>query len=235
MSTQRNRAVTKGSLTCRRLTREATGVIAGCLEDPFGRYPRQQLGWLGFMALPLLFPVGLPGMATTIGALSVLLALAVAVNRPLRLPAWLGRRNLPPRPAELLCRCSARAFATVATVVWRRWIAFTSPGARVVNGAFLAIAGPGADDDGATRVVRQCPACRHRRTAWLGPANQGRRPVGDRLCDHPSRSWKRRAAVVGRGRAGPLAVRLGLLRATGARRITPRRRYPPRWGTAADQ
>ena len=39
----------------------------------------------------------------------------------------------------------------------------------------------------------------------------------------------------GRGRAGPLAVRLGPLRATGARRITPRRRYPPRWGPAADQ
>jgi hypothetical protein len=80
-------------------------------------------------------------MATTIGALCVLLALGVALNRPLRLPGWLGRRSLPPRAAELLCRWSARAFATIAAIVRPRWIAVTGRGARILNGAFLAIAG----------------------------------------------------------------------------------------------
>ena len=123
------------------MTRDAALVATGSLEDSFGRHVRQQLGWLGFAALPLLFPVALPGMATTIGAVCVLLALGVAVNRPLRLPAWLGRRSLPPRAAELLCRWSARAFATIAAIVRPRWIAFSGRSVRIVNGSFLAIAG----------------------------------------------------------------------------------------------
>ena len=123
------------------MTRDAAVITAGSVEDAFGRQMRQQLGWLGFATLPLLFPVALPGMATTIGALSVLLALGVALNRPLRLPGWLGSRNLPPRAAELLCRWSARAFATIAAIVRPRWIAATGRGARILNGAFLAIAG----------------------------------------------------------------------------------------------
>jgi len=136
-----SRIVTKGSATGRRMTRDAAVVAAGSLEDAFGRHPRQQLGWLGFATLPLLLPVALPGMATTIGALCVLLALGVALNRPLRLPGWLGRRSLPPRAAELLCRWSGGVFRTIAAIARPRWIAFTGRGARILNGAFLAIAG----------------------------------------------------------------------------------------------
>jgi hypothetical protein len=123
------------------MTRDAAVVVTGNLEDAFGRHTRQQLGWLGFATLPLLFPVALPGMATTIGALCVLLAVTVAVNRPLRLPGWLGRRNLPPRAANLLQRWSGGAFRTIAAIARPRWIAFTGRGARVVNAAFLAVAG----------------------------------------------------------------------------------------------
>jgi hypothetical protein len=123
------------------MIRDAAVVATATLEDAFGRHTRQQLGWLGFATLPLLFPVALPGMATTIGALCVLLALGGALNRPLRLPGWLGSRNLPPRAAELLCRWSARAFATIATIARPRWIAFTGRGPRIVNAAFLAVAG----------------------------------------------------------------------------------------------
>jgi hypothetical protein len=123
------------------MTRDAAVVATGSLEDAFGRHTRQQLGWLGFATLPLLFPVALPGMATTIGAVCVLVALGVALNRPLRLPRWLGRRSLPPRAAEVLCRWSTRAFATIAAIVRPRWIAFSSRCVRIVNGSFLAIAG----------------------------------------------------------------------------------------------
>jgi len=94
------------------MTRDAAVITAGRLEDAFGRHMRQQLGWLGFATLPLLFPVALPGMATSIGA--VLLALGVAANRPLRLPGWHGRRNLPPRAAELLQRWSGGALRAAA-------------------------------------------------------------------------------------------------------------------------
>ena len=135
------RVVTKGSATGRRMTRDAAVITAGSLEDAFGRHMRQQLGWLGFGTLPLLFPVALPGMATTIGAVCVLVALGVTLNRPLRLPGWLGRRSLPPRAAELLCRWSARAFTTIAAIVRPRWIAFSGRSVRIVNGSFLAIAG----------------------------------------------------------------------------------------------
>ena len=133
--------VTRGSATSRRMTRDAALVATGSLEDSFGRHVRQQLGWLAFAALPLLFPVALPGMSTTVGALCVLLALGVALNRPLRLPPWLGRRSLPPRAADLLHRASARAFATIAAIVRPRWIAVSSRGVRILNGGFLAIAG----------------------------------------------------------------------------------------------
>ena len=136
-----SRIVTKGSATGRRMTRDAAVVATGSLEDAFGRHTRQQLGWLGFATLPLLFPVALPGMATTIGALCVLLALGVALNRPLRLPGWLGRRSLPPRAAVLLqpvVRPRVRGHRRHRPAALDR---LTGRGLRIVNGAFLAIAG----------------------------------------------------------------------------------------------
>ena len=136
-----SRVVTKGSATGRRMARDAAAVATGSVEDALGSHTRQQLGWLGFATLPLLFPVALPGMAMTIGALCVLIAMGVAVNRPLRLPGWLGRRSLPPRAAELLQRWSVRAFGTIAVIVRPRWIGLTGRGLRIVNGAALAIAG----------------------------------------------------------------------------------------------
>ncbi len=134
-----SRVAIKGSATGRRMARDAAAVATGRVEDALGSHTRQQLGWLGFATLPLLFPVALPGMAMTIGALCVLIAMGVAVNRPLRLPGWLGRRSLPPRAAALLQRWSVRALGTIGAVVRPRWIGLTGRGLRRRRGQRRAV------------------------------------------------------------------------------------------------
>jgi hypothetical protein len=133
--------MTRRSSTCGRLTRASAALAAASVEEAFGRTTRQQLGWLGFAALPLLLPVAVPGMATTVGALCVMLALGVALGRPLRLPDWLARRRWPPRAAELIARSFGRLLERLATVSRPRWIALSHQGLRVVHGAVLAVAG----------------------------------------------------------------------------------------------
>lgn len=133
--------MTRRSSTCQRLTRDSASVAVASIEEAFGRTTRQQLGWLGFAALPLLLPVGVPGMATTVGALCVVLALAVAAGRPLRLPEWLARRRLPPRAGEIVARSFGRLLDRLSTVSRPRWIGLSHPGLRLVNGGVLAVAG----------------------------------------------------------------------------------------------
>jgi hypothetical protein len=136
------------------MTRDAAVVATGSLEDAFGRHTRQQLGWLGFATLPLLFPVALPGMATTIGALSVLLALAVAVNRPLRLPGWLGRRNLPAAGSRAAAAVVRRRFSDHRR--HRPTALDRLHGARRTDREWKLSRHrrPGVDNTGAARVVR---------------------------------------------------------------------------------
>jgi hypothetical protein len=116
-------------------------VAVASIEETFGRTTRQQLGWLGFAALPLLLPVGVPGMATTVGARCVVLALAMAAGRPLRLPEWLARQRLPPRAGEIVARSFGRLLERLSTVSRPRWIGLSHPSLRLVNGGVLAIAG----------------------------------------------------------------------------------------------
>jgi hypothetical protein len=133
--------MTRRSSTCQRLTRDSASVAVASIEEAFGRTTRQQLGWLGFAALPLLLPFGVPGMATTVGALSVVLALAVVAGRPLRLPEWLAHRRLPPRAGEIVARSFGRLLERLSTVSRPRWLGLSHPGLRLVNGTVLAIAG----------------------------------------------------------------------------------------------
>jgi hypothetical protein len=111
-----SRLVTKGSATGRRMTRDAAVITAGNLEDAFGRHTRQQLGWLGFATLPLLFPVALPGMAliTPVPLVSfdnVLPAAAVV------LLAW----GLRLRDGALLATGYATTLVAVGSVVLLWW------------------------------------------------------------------------------------------------------------------
>lgn len=113
----------------------------GTLGEVIGRHPRQQLTWLGLLAAPLLLPVAIPGMATTVGAFCLLVALSVALARPFPLPAWLGRRHVPPALHGPLHRVLHRLAGVLGRISQPRLLALSGPRWRWLNGGMLALAG----------------------------------------------------------------------------------------------
>ena len=111
------------------------------LGEAVGRHPRQQLRWLGLLALPLLLPLTVPGMATSVGALCLLLAGGLLLARPVALPAWLAQRRLPPALGERLQRLLARFNQRLLTRSRPRLLRLSSPRYRHLNGGMLALAG----------------------------------------------------------------------------------------------
>jgi hypothetical protein len=122
------------------------GVVAAVLPgstlyDMMGRHPRQQLTWLGLLAAPLLLPVAIPGMATTVGAFCLLVAVSTFLARPLPLPQWLQRRKLPVSLGQALQRVVHRLAAVLARISKPRLLRLSRPSCRFINGAMLALAG----------------------------------------------------------------------------------------------
>ncbi len=113
----------------------------GSLGQLIGRHPRQQLTWLGLLAAPLLLPVAIPGMATTVGAFCLLVALSVALARPFPLPAWLGRRHVPHALHGPLHRVLHRLAGLLGRISQPRLLALSGPRWRWLNGGMLALAG----------------------------------------------------------------------------------------------
>ncbi|MBP7582328.1 MAG: exopolysaccharide biosynthesis protein [Vogesella sp.] len=113
----------------------------GTLGEVIGRHPRQQLTWLGLLAAPLLLPVAIPGMATTVGAFCLLVALSVALARPFPLPAWLGRRHVPHALHGPLHRVLHRLAGVLGRISQPRLLALSGPRWRWLNGSMLALAG----------------------------------------------------------------------------------------------
>lgn len=113
----------------------------GTLGEVIGRHPRQQLTWLGLLAAPLLLPVAIPGMATTVGAFCLLVALSVALARPFPLPAWLGRRHVPHALHGPLHRVLHRLAGVLGRISQPRLLALSGPRWRWLNGGMLALAG----------------------------------------------------------------------------------------------
>ena len=107
--------------------------------EAVGRHPRQQLRWLGL--LPLLLPLTVPGMATSVGALCLLLAGGLLLARPVALPPWLARRRLPPALGERLQRLLAQFNRRLLTRSRPRLLRLSSPRYRHLNGGMLALAG----------------------------------------------------------------------------------------------
>ena len=68
--------------------------MGSTLAETLGESNRKRLLWLGLLASPLLFPVALPGMATGVGTLCILIALGLCVSQPIPLPRWLGNLEL---------------------------------------------------------------------------------------------------------------------------------------------
>lgn len=115
--------------------------MGGTFADTVGTRHRQRLVWLSLLAIPLLFPVALPGMATAVGAFCLLIACGLGLGRSVPLPAWLGQRKLHGRVQALLIRMVGSVVGVIARVGRPRLLSLSQPSARVFNGFMLSAAG----------------------------------------------------------------------------------------------
>jgi hypothetical protein len=111
------------------------------VADTVGQGARQQLVWLGLLAMPLLFPISLPGMASAVGTLCLLVAFGLCMGQAVRLPGWLGNRELSTRAKATLASMSHRAVRIIARMGRPRMLPLSNKPARLLNGLMLASAG----------------------------------------------------------------------------------------------
>ena len=113
----------------------------GTMADAVGQSNRQRMVWLSLLAMPLLFPVALPGMASIVGAFCILVAFRLFNGQPVPLPAWLARREINARARMLLERMIGRVINVIARLGRPRMLRLSDRPARVVNGLMLCAAG----------------------------------------------------------------------------------------------
>lgn len=124
-----------------RIAGEQLASMNGTIADALGQSNRQRVAWLGLLAMPLLFPVALPGMASAVGAICLLIAFGLVIGQPLPLPGWLARREINGRARVLLERMLGRVVNVVARWGRPRLLRLSDHSARVVNGLTLSAAG----------------------------------------------------------------------------------------------
>lgn len=115
--------------------------LAGTLADTVGESNRQRLVWLSLLAMPLLFPVALPGMASAVGGFCLLTAYGICIGRSVPLPAWLAKRELNGRIKALLTTMVSRVIRVISWVGRPRMLSLSQPNARVFNALMLSTAG----------------------------------------------------------------------------------------------
>ncbi len=113
----------------------------GTMADAVGQSNRQRMVWLSLLAMPLLFPVALPGMASIVGAFCILVAFGLFSGQPVSLPAWLARREINGRARALLARMISRVVNVIAALGRPRLLRLSDRPARAVNGLMLCAAG----------------------------------------------------------------------------------------------
>lgn len=111
------------------------------VADTVGQGARQRLVWLGLLAMPLLFPIALPGMASGVGTLCLLVALGLCLGQSVPLPGWLARRELSARVKGLLASMLHRAVRIIARLGRPRMLALSNQPARFFNGLMLGASG----------------------------------------------------------------------------------------------
>lgn len=124
-----------------RIAGEQLASMNGTMADALGQSNRQRVAWLGLLAMPLLFPVALPGMASAVGAICLLIAFGLVIGQPLPLPGWLARREINGRARVLLARMLGRVVNVIARWGRPRLLRLSDQSARVVNGLTLSAAG----------------------------------------------------------------------------------------------
>jgi hypothetical protein len=115
--------------------------MGNTLGETVGQGLRQQLVWLGLLAMPLLFPVALPGMASAVGTLCLLVAIWLCRGRSVQLPTWLAKRALSIRVKAMVARMIHRVLAIFARMGRPRMLALSNKPARRFNGTMLGVAG----------------------------------------------------------------------------------------------
>lgn len=115
--------------------------MGGTLADTIGHAHRERLVWLALLAMPLLFPVALPGMGSAVGAFCLLVAVGLVLGRSVPLPAWLGARSLSGRARDLLFRALQRILQPVARWGRPRLLGLSQTSLRGFHGVMLAVAG----------------------------------------------------------------------------------------------
>ena len=115
--------------------------MGGTLADSVGQSSRQRLVWLGLLAMPLLFPIALPGMASMVGAFCLLIAYGLCIGQPVPLPGWLAKRELNGRVRTLLKGMLNRIIHIIALLGRPRMLPLSNKPARVLNGLMLSAAG----------------------------------------------------------------------------------------------
>ncbi len=115
--------------------------MGGTLADTIGQSNRQRLVWLGLLALPLLFPVALPGMGSAVGALCMLIATGLCTGHSLQLPTWLAKRELNSRLKSLLIALVNRTLHLFARAARPRMLLLSNKSASLFNGSMLFVAG----------------------------------------------------------------------------------------------
>ena len=133
--------LSKRRSTVQRMVSAQLARMGGTLADTIGENNRQRLLWLGLMALPLLFPVALPGMGSAVGAFCLLTSIGLCKGQSLQLPAWLAKREMNGHIQSLLVATVNRIIHVLARV-WRpRLLPLSNKPARLFNGSMLFVAG----------------------------------------------------------------------------------------------
>jgi len=124
-----------------RIAYQRLASMDGTLADAVGQSNRQRSLWLGLLAMPLLFPVALPGMASAVGAFSLLIAYGLFIGRPTPLPDWLANREMHGRARALLKSMISRVIKVMAVLGRPRLLPLSNTPFRILNGLMLAVAG----------------------------------------------------------------------------------------------
>lgn len=131
----------KRRATVERIARAHLASMGGTMADAVGQSNRQRLVWLGMLAMPLLFPIALPGMASAVGAFCLLIAAGLCIGQPVPLPDWLARREMNGRASTLLKGMTDRVINIIALLGRPRMLPLSNRPARVLNGLMLSAAG----------------------------------------------------------------------------------------------
>ncbi len=127
--------------TVERIVTAHVAAMGGTLENTIGVNARQRLVWLGLLAMPLLFPVALPGMASAVGALCLFVAFGLCTGRTIALPRWLAQCEPSERVQALLARMIGRTLHLITRFGRPRLLALSDQPARWFNGLMLSVAG----------------------------------------------------------------------------------------------